>query len=175
MNFYGYKNHIKVDRGTKFVRAYAVSSAATHDSQELETLIDKDEAGQKLYSDSTYIGQDDSLAWCGMGRHGSGKSNSKKAIDKAPENKQSKEVTGSYQGKTRIWFPDQYHASDVYTYNRYCQSGSKNWFVKPDLQSDALCPAEKACAQCLADRISAPSPQNSGTFHTHKFVKEHVF
>ena len=44
MNFYGYKNHIKVDQGTKLIGAYAVSDAATHDSQELETLIDKDDA-----------------------------------------------------------------------------------------------------------------------------------
>jgi len=56
MNFYGYKNHIKVDQGTKLIGAYAVSDAATHDSQELETLIDKDDAGQKLYADSDYIG-----------------------------------------------------------------------------------------------------------------------
>lgn len=66
MSFYGYKNHIKVDHGTKLIGAYAVSDASTHDSQELETLIDKDDAGQKLYADSAYIGQEESINWCGM-------------------------------------------------------------------------------------------------------------
>lgn len=66
MNFYGYKNHIKVDHGTKLISSYAVSDAATHDSQELETLIDKDDAGQRLYGDSAYTGQDESIVWCGM-------------------------------------------------------------------------------------------------------------
>lgn len=40
--------------------------AATHDSQELETLIDKDDAGRKFYADSAYIGQDESIEWCDM-------------------------------------------------------------------------------------------------------------
>jgi len=49
MNFYGYKNHIKVDHGTKLIGTYAVS-----------------DAGQKLYAESAYIGQDESIEWCGM-------------------------------------------------------------------------------------------------------------
>lgn len=49
MNFYGYKNHIKVDYGTKLIGTYAVS-----------------DAGQKLYAESAYIGQDESIEWCGM-------------------------------------------------------------------------------------------------------------
>lgn len=66
MNFYGYKNHIKVDQGTKLISTYMVTDAAVHDSQELETLIDKDDAGQKLYGDAAYIGQDNSIESCGM-------------------------------------------------------------------------------------------------------------
>ena len=66
MLFYGYKNHIKVDQATKLISTYSVSSASVHDSQELETLIDRDDAGQKLYADSAYIGQDASIDKCGM-------------------------------------------------------------------------------------------------------------
>ena len=36
----------------------AVSDAATHDSQGLETLTGKDDAGQKLYADAAYAGQE---------------------------------------------------------------------------------------------------------------------
>ena len=42
MSFYGFKNHIKVDQGTKLISTYMVTDASVHDSQELETLIDKD-------------------------------------------------------------------------------------------------------------------------------------
>jgi len=47
-NFYGYKNHVKSDKGTKLISTYAVTDASVHDSQELDTLIKKVEAGQKL-------------------------------------------------------------------------------------------------------------------------------
>jgi IS5 family transposase len=64
--FYGYKNHIKADLETKLISTYAVSSASVHDSQELETLINRDDAGQKLYADSAYVGQEESIEWCYM-------------------------------------------------------------------------------------------------------------
>ena len=51
------QNHLKVDQGSKLISAYMVTDVAVHDSQELETLIDKEDAGQKLYGDATYIGQ----------------------------------------------------------------------------------------------------------------------
>lgn len=66
VNYYGYKNHIKVDKVSKLITTYAISSASPHDSQELETLIDKDDAGQKLYGDSAYVGQEEAIEWCGM-------------------------------------------------------------------------------------------------------------
>ena len=66
MVFYGYKNHIKADSGSKLISSYAVSDASVHDSQETETLIDRSDAGQPFYGDSAYTGQEESIAWCGM-------------------------------------------------------------------------------------------------------------
>ena len=60
-NFYGYKNHIKVDKKSKLIESYHVSSASEHDSQALENLLIKDEqkdAGQSFYADSAYTGPD---------------------------------------------------------------------------------------------------------------------
>lgn len=93
MNFYGYKNHIKVDHGTKLISTYMVTDASVHDSQELETLIDKDDAGQPLYGDSAYTGQEESIAWCCMQAevHEKGTSNSKLTDEqKASNRKKSK-------------------------------------------------------------------------------------
>lgn len=55
--FYGYKNHIKADVGSKLIDDYTVTDASVHDSQTLETLLTEDDAGQPLYADSTYTGE----------------------------------------------------------------------------------------------------------------------
>ncbi len=55
-NYYGYKNHAKVDTKSKFVNKYAVTSASEHDSQVLDILLDKKDEGQDLHADSAYAG-----------------------------------------------------------------------------------------------------------------------
>ena len=49
---YGYKDHINADAKTKLIMKYSVSSAAPHDSTEIENIIDKTD--KKLYADSAY-------------------------------------------------------------------------------------------------------------------------
>jgi IS5 family transposase len=55
--FFGYKNHIKIDNGSKLITFYAITAASVHDSAVLEDLLDKNEAGQPLYADSAYSGK----------------------------------------------------------------------------------------------------------------------
>jgi IS5 family transposase len=55
--FYGYKNHVKIDNGSKLITFYAITAASVHDSQILEDLLDENEAGQPLYADSAYSGK----------------------------------------------------------------------------------------------------------------------
>lgn len=57
---------MKVDKGSKPISSYMVTPASEHDSQALETLIDQGDAGQALYGDSAYIGQEESIDWCKM-------------------------------------------------------------------------------------------------------------
>ena len=49
---YGYKDHINADAKTKLITEYSVSSAAPHDSTELENIISEDD--KILYADSAY-------------------------------------------------------------------------------------------------------------------------
>lgn len=56
--FYGYKNHIKADAGSKFIDDYTVTAANVHDSQGLEQLLDEKDKGQRLYADSAYSGEE---------------------------------------------------------------------------------------------------------------------
>jgi len=54
---YGYKNHIKIDKKSKIITAYEVSSAEVHDSQELKNLIEADK-DRRIYADSAYTGEE---------------------------------------------------------------------------------------------------------------------
>jgi IS5 family transposase len=57
MRHFGYKDHIKIDKKSKIITKYRITSASVHDSQELINLIDvkKDKA---IYGDSAYSGKD---------------------------------------------------------------------------------------------------------------------
>ena len=56
-SYYGYKNHINVDRRHKFIRTYEVTDAAVHDSQTLDDLIDPTNTSSDFWADSAYRSQ----------------------------------------------------------------------------------------------------------------------
>ena len=53
--YFGYKNHVKVDSKSKLITSYAVTDAAVHDSQVLETLVKPGDP--TTYADSAYAGE----------------------------------------------------------------------------------------------------------------------
>lgn len=53
-NYYGYKNHIQIDAGNKFVRKYDVTDASVHDSQVFSELLDKNNSSRDVFADSAY-------------------------------------------------------------------------------------------------------------------------
>ena len=55
--FFGYKDHIKMDRRSKLIDRYEVTSAEVDDSQGVEKLVREEDKGRELYGDSAYIGQ----------------------------------------------------------------------------------------------------------------------
>jgi IS5 family transposase len=57
INYYGYKNHIKVDSKSKIITGYLVTDASVHDSQVLDNLLDSKDEGQPLWADSAYTGE----------------------------------------------------------------------------------------------------------------------
>lgn len=58
ISYFGYKNHVKVDSKSKIITGYEVTSASVHDSQPMENLLNEKDAGQELYADSAYTGED---------------------------------------------------------------------------------------------------------------------
>ena len=61
-NYFGYKNHIKMDKVSKFIMKCLASAASLHDSQALDYLLDESDQGQSIYADSAYVGQCNILA-----------------------------------------------------------------------------------------------------------------
>jgi IS5 family transposase len=53
-NHYGYKNHINIDVKYKLIRDYAVTDAASHDSQVFEDLLDDENTSREVFADSAY-------------------------------------------------------------------------------------------------------------------------
>jgi len=60
-NYYGYKNHTKVDQKSKLIDHYVVTDASVHDSQALKELLEERDKGQSLHADSAYTGQESTL------------------------------------------------------------------------------------------------------------------
>jgi len=56
-NHYGYKNHIKIDQGSKIITEYQVTTASVHDSEAVEDLLNESDAGKPLWADSAYTGK----------------------------------------------------------------------------------------------------------------------
>jgi len=55
---FGYKNHVKIDAGSKLITGYLVTNASMHDSQALGDLLDiNKDKGEDLYADSAYGGE----------------------------------------------------------------------------------------------------------------------
>jgi IS5 family transposase len=66
VNYFGYKNHVKIDAGSKIVVKFAVTDASVHDSQLTEELLDENDKGEDFYlyyvrstkyADSAYSGE----------------------------------------------------------------------------------------------------------------------
>lgn len=54
--YFGYKDHIKIDKGSKLIQKFTVTEASVHDSQEMEKLLTDDDEHHELYGDSAYVG-----------------------------------------------------------------------------------------------------------------------
>jgi IS5 family transposase len=56
-DYFGYKNHVKVDGKSKFIDDYCVTTASVHDSIGAVSLLAKKDKGQPLHADSAYTGE----------------------------------------------------------------------------------------------------------------------
>jgi IS5 family transposase len=53
-SFYGYKNHIGVDKLHKIIRKWAATDASPHDSQKLDDVLDPTNTSKEVWADSAY-------------------------------------------------------------------------------------------------------------------------
>jgi len=52
--FYGYKNHVSIDRDQKVIRCWSSSTASVHDSQVFDELLDASNTSGDVWADSAY-------------------------------------------------------------------------------------------------------------------------
>lgn len=53
-SYYGYKNHIGIDKAHKIIRKWAATDASPHDSQKLDDILDTSNTGKQVWADSAY-------------------------------------------------------------------------------------------------------------------------
>src|SRR5882724_6485506 len=53
-SFYGYKNHLGVDKAHKLIRKWDATDASVHDSQTLDDVLDLSNTGKGVWADSAY-------------------------------------------------------------------------------------------------------------------------
>jgi len=53
-SYYGYKNHVNVDRKHKLIRRYQVTNAAVHDSEKFDDVLDPNNTASGVWADSAY-------------------------------------------------------------------------------------------------------------------------
>jgi IS5 family transposase len=53
-SYFGYKNHVGVDKAHKLIRKWAASDASPHDSQKLDDLLDAANTDKQVWADSAY-------------------------------------------------------------------------------------------------------------------------
>jgi len=53
-SYFGYKNHVNIDRTHKLMRRYTVTDAAVHDSQKLDDLLDPHNTASDVWADTAY-------------------------------------------------------------------------------------------------------------------------
>ena len=53
-SYYGYKNHINIDKTHKLIRRYTVTDASVHDSQVFDEVLDEENSGRSIWADSAY-------------------------------------------------------------------------------------------------------------------------
>lgn len=53
-SYFGYKDHLSIDANHGFIRRYAVTDAAVHDSQAFTAVLDADNEGDEVWADSAY-------------------------------------------------------------------------------------------------------------------------
>ncbi len=53
-SYYGYKNHVGIDRTHKLIRKWDTTDASVHDSQKLDDILDAGNTGRTVWADSAY-------------------------------------------------------------------------------------------------------------------------
>jgi transposase, IS5 family len=139
-SYYGYKNHINIDRKHKLVRKYTVTDAARHDSQELEAVLDPDNTASEIWADSAYrsaeIEEKPKEKHLRSRIHR--KANRRRKLTKREAGQQDA-LEGAGAGGACVRPLHDLDGEQAGSHDRYGAGAHEDRAAQPDLQHDALC------------------------------------
>ena len=113
-NYFGYKNHVKIDKKSKIIQKFSVTNASVHDSQEMNKLLTDEDGHHELYGDSAYSG--DPIKEILKRKF------IRNRIDRETTSKESNQINCASSGRACIWIYGKQHAGNVYPVRWDCTS-----------------------------------------------------
>jgi IS5 family transposase len=120
-NFYGYKNHVGIDRKHKIIRRYAETDASVHDSQKLDEVLDKSNTSNEVWADSAYRSVETEARLKEKGyksRHPSSRRPQPSSVS-APAGCQHHALEGARSRRTRVWGSGKRDGRQVRAHHRH--------------------------------------------------------
>jgi len=155
-SFYGYKNHLGVDKAHKLIRKWGATDAAVHDSQKLDDVLDLSNTGKEVWADSAYR----SLQTPDRGGpEGEGLTEpypparrTQSSADRAPEVGEHDALEGARPCRARIRPPAERDGRQNRTHHRHRAGEVQNWDDEPRLQHPPVgsARADGGCARLSA-------------------------
>ena len=135
-SYFGYKNHIGVDRRHKFVRRYVVSDASVHDSQKLEDVLDASNTASDVWADSAYRSQEieKKLAERGLKSRIHRRAYRNRQLERSAAGRQQNALEGARPRRACVRRPEKRHGAGIVRTIGIVRARCRIGFHEPRLQ-----------------------------------------
>src|SRR3979409_2171717 len=150
-SFYGYKNHLGVDKAHKLIRKWGATDAAVHDSQKLDDVLDLSNTGKEVWADSAYrsVQIEAGLEEKGLQILTPPARRTQSPADRAPEVGEHDALEGARPCRARIRPPAERDGRQDRAHHRHRAGEVQDWDDEPRLQhsSPGSARADGGCAR----------------------------
>src|SRR5712671_2372783 len=135
-SFYGYKNHVGVDKAHKLIRKWDATDAAVHDSQKLDDVLDFSNTGKEVWADSAYrsVQIEAGLEEKGLAEPYPPARRTQSSAVRAPEVGEHDALEGARPCRARIRPPAERDGRQDRAHHRHRAGEVQDWDDEPRLQ-----------------------------------------